>query len=900
MNDFHVSFSRTCAYRFDRYENFASHIVQSGITIMIHHASSRRSILLFVVVGLLSLACGSRGSIASSGPSSSADGKIEYGCFDTECSIREKLNYIARRSYEYEKVYGNGQIDSTSGGSKPSRFGANLRGLSEPPPFCDLCSQFNPSAYLKDGAENIIVNGLPGNISCQEALDYWLSIYYLPSGLFNSPRTTCENKVQAMQRDFCGVPGHFKTFEGLLDKNDRSVPPELICSDSTKDRCAFDSHDKELQCFWSRRQCTWDGTSCKHGLTSNEIEFFNIPERDLNVCSLASSPQECYSTPLSDWHCGSFAGMERDNVCFEIADEQTCEQSSVVVSESCEWYEKEYGRETMFPSCCNYEYTQPYGGERWCEEAGDGSYTYVADGRTVPSAFDGLSCDDYFVTKYKPEYQSREALLKSELYADKVPEMDAACCVPPTNPPTTPPTMQPSNRPTSALPASGEGPTGPPTCNPLDVFDNENVYLPDQSKKESDWYPRWDGGSRELQSPPMTRDPSDDLVEVRGQGSVLIANGSAILVDSAQFYIRSEQPNAFENVEITGWARYLEDGKVFPSSGFNLIAPTNYQGPGDDDCNYRYYQVQIRRDNGRVAVWKRAARASGAQTPKRHFDVASLSSASLLNWIGMKFVVLAVDDDTVRLELYVDIGNGWEQAFSFIDKHGLWATTSDLPSDCDAGREDAIVGEKNYVGVTNFGHDGSMVEWKNVTVRNIVSEKYEDCEDGSTGSAEEDKVTGAPVPSPTLEPVAEASSSPTPFPTPAEGEPSAETSAEPTTRETDLTTKSDGETDPPANMTDDAGSSESVDPRESEENGAEGSVRLGKTNGTTLMAATCAVVALAAAGGLVCVCRRRYQTKAGFDESDDINSENDVVGSVPVSRNIDADPGGSPAWLAFK
>mmetsp|Transcript_15847 Transcript_15847/g.34434 ORF Transcript_15847/g.34434 Transcript_15847/m.34434 type:complete len:894 (-) Transcript_15847:69-2750(-) len=880
------------AYRVDGYGYFASHIVQSGINIMIHTAASRLSVLLSVVLGLLSLAYGSRGSIASSRPSSSVDGNVEYGCFDTDCSIREKLNYIALRSSAYEKVYGNEQIDINSGGTKPGGFGAYLRGLSQSPPFCDLCPQFHPAAKLKEDAENIIVNGLPGDISCQEALDYWLTMYYLPPGLFNSPRTTCDDKVQSMQRDFCGVSGLHKTFEAVLDRDDRSVPPELICSDSKKDRCAFDTHDKELQCFWSRRQCTWDGTSCKHGLSSSEIEFFNIPERDLNVCSFASSQQECYSTPLSDWHCGSFAGMERDNVCFGITDEQTCAQSSVVVSESCEWYEKEYGRETMFPSCCDYEYTQPYGGERWCEEAGDGGYTYVADGRTVPSAFDGVSCDDYFVTKYKPEYQSRGALLDSELYKEKVSEMDAACCVPPTPPPT----VQPPD-----LPASGEGPTGSPTCNPLDVFGNENVYFSDQSKKELDWYPGWDGRNLELQSPPMIRDPSDDLAEVRGQGTVLIANGSAILVDSAQLYIRSKQPNAFEYVEITGRARYLEDGKVFPSSGFNLIAPTNYQGPGDDDCNFRYYQVQIRRDNGRVAVWKRAARASGAQTPKRHFDVESLSSSSLLNWIGMKFVVLAIGNDAVRLELYVDVGNGWEQAFSFIDKHGLWATTSDLPSDCDAGRDDAIVGGKNYVAVTNFGSGGSKVEWKGITVRNIVSEKYEDCEDRSTGSAEEDKLTGAPVPSPTPEPVAKPSPPPTLYPTPAEDkpsqEPSAGPSAETTLRETDVTTQSDGETDPSVNMTDAAGSPESFDPRESEENGAESSDRLGKTNGTTLMSATSAVVALAAAGGLVCVCRRRYRAKAGFDKNNDITDENDVVDNVPVSRNIDADPEGSPAWV---
>ena len=80
--------------------------------------------------------------------------------------------------------------------------------------------------------------------------------------------------------------------------------------------------------------------------------------------------------------------------------------------------------------------------------------------------------------------------------------------------------------------------------------------------------------------PPVGADPQDDRTEVRGTGNITISSGSATLTNSAELYMRAKAAGSpspgFENIEFTGYARYVQDGDVKPASGFNMIAPTNY------------------------------------------------------------------------------------------------------------------------------------------------------------------------------------------------------------------------------------------------------------------------------------------------------------------------------------
>ena len=885
------------------------------MTAITYRASKLSAIIVLHLGVLLCSSCAAAANMTKT------DHPIDEVCSNTTCSIHQKQEYVHVHSSEKEegKVSSSGSIVSTS-------RSYHLRGLNQ---FCDLCPTYEPNATPKPNAHELIVDGIPGSISCQDGFRY-VEEYYLPSDFPDSPRTTCDDKLRAIQSDFCGIPGlGGGRLEKLLDDN-KNIPAELICSDSPKDRCGFDSYDKEWGCIWTYRACTWEfsSESCTHGLTSNEIIFFGLSDDDLNVCSMASSDVECWSTPVSDEHCGSFAGMERDSVCYDIADKQTCEQSSTVVSEPCEWYEKDYGRETMFPSCCDYEYNPPSAGTLWCEEAGDGSWTFVADGRTVTSAVNGLTCDDYFSTKYKHMFHSRDALLGSALYADIVPEMDAACCVPPTNQPTAPPSSSPThglvpgssdpptNRPTLAPSPLTDAPTGPPTCDALDVFGTEMVYVPDPGKGSSNWYSEWNE-YREVQSPPTTIDPVDARVELRMQGTVLFSKGSAILTDNAQLFIRSREPASWESLEFTGFARYLQDGAISPGSGFNMIAPTNYKGPqDDDDCNSRYYQVQIRRDDGRVAIWKRGFKR--AQTLKKHRVVESLSNSSLRTWVGMKIVVLAVGNDSVKLEVYVDPGSGWQQVFSFVDEPGSWATTSDIPSDCGFDRDDVVSGGKNFVGVGNFVSLGAKVEWKDVTIRNVLPTTFEEvCGDDTMDVADEVILTEQPSPLPMTNYANEESGSPTSSPFPGKVDASSST-----------TESQDGSSlliiyDPTKQLSGESGQSEvraSEQPEESEQTTVENSEQTTVENSeqieaeissggscgmmcfleanlTTLIGATAALLGVFLAGGGFLFWRRNRAKEDSEDGS--IASGDYGVKETPTTpRNTNGGPA-DVAWLTF-
>lgn len=286
----------------------------------------------------------------------------------------------------------------------------------------------------------------------------------------------------------------------------------------------------------------------------------------------------------------------------------------------------------------------------------------------------------------------------------------------------------------------------PKSCGPRDMFGHEMMYHSDASKTTLDWHASWEN-LRTLSSPPVGADPQDDRTEVRGTGNITISSGSATLTNSAELYMRAKAAGSpspgFENIEFTGYARYVQDGDVKPASGFNMIAPTNYSGPRDDGCNSRYYQAQIRRDNGKVSFFKRGSKNS--YSARNQASLPSMTGSSLSDWIGMKFVVLSNhegEEDMTLLELYVDLGDGkgWRLAHSFEDKAAEWKTTKDIPAECGAANDDHIFGEKNYVGISNIGNEETMVEWRQLNIRNVSPEKYL-CADPAP--------TQAPTPTPT-------------------------------------------------------------------------------------------------------------------------------------------------------
>ncbi|HKG70254.1 MAG TPA: hypothetical protein VKA87_00085, partial [Nitrososphaeraceae archaeon] len=83
-------------------------------------------------------------------------------------------------------------------------------------------------------------------------------------------------------------------------------------------------------------------------------------------------------------------------------------------------------------------------------------------------------------------------------------------------------------------------------------------------------------------------------------------------------------------------------------------------------------------------------------------------------WVGIKLVAYDLDDDEVKLELWVDDGdeeNNWKKATEYVDD-GDWEVSG---SDCDRDSDDII--EDGTRG--GFRVDDSEFEFKDLSIREI-------------------------------------------------------------------------------------------------------------------------------------------------------------------------------------
>lgn len=261
-----------------------------------------------------------------------------------------------------------------------------------------------------------------------------------------------------------------------------------------------------------------------------------------------------------------------------------------------------------------------------------------------------------------------------------------------------------------------------PECE-QDDFGNWAFYLTDESKTNvSDWSSSsWYVQERSLESPPVTKDPFDERLEVRNTAKVSIANGTAVLTDTGELYVNSSTPEGFKDVEITVEFQYRQDGSVLPGSGLTIIGPTRYQGPGDDPCLARSYRAHIRRVDGQVAFQKEGSK--NVFTTRSFGPFGGLLGSDLSEgWIGAKFIVQSLDDGSVKLELFIDLQNaqGWKLAYSLEDEPGQWLVTKDIPSECRVGWDSVVYGAGSYVGLYNFGSEDTQVAIRRFTVRNIL------------------------------------------------------------------------------------------------------------------------------------------------------------------------------------
>ena len=171
--------------------------------------------------------------------------------------------------------------------------------------------------------------------------------------------------------------------------------------------------------------------------------------------------------------------------------------------------------------------------------------------------------------------------------------------------------------------------------------------------------------------------------------------------------IHADSPDdEWKNVEMTGYFK-LEEG----SDQFTLIAR---QGPtynDDGGCDaYGYYGL-LSSDGD--AYFKKKLWHHGGYTDRtavEHNVVDDLDG----RWVGIKLVTYNLDDDKVKLELWVDDGdeeNNWKKVTDYVDD-GHWKVHG---SDCDKDSDD-IIDEGTRGG---FRVDDSEFEFKDLSIREI-------------------------------------------------------------------------------------------------------------------------------------------------------------------------------------
>jgi hypothetical protein len=185
--------------------------------------------------------------------------------------------------------------------------------------------------------------------------------------------------------------------------------------------------------------------------------------------------------------------------------------------------------------------------------------------------------------------------------------------------------------------------------------------------------------------------------------------------------IHADSPDdEWKNVEMTGYFK-LEEG----NDQFTLVAR---QGPtynDDGGCGaYGYYGMLSAEGD---AFFKKKLYHHGGYSDRTAVEENVVDDLDD-RWVGIKLVAYDLDDDEVKLELWVDDGNeenNWKKATEYVDD-GDWEVSG---SDCDRSDDDII--EDGTRG--GFRVDDSEFEFKNLSIREIAGEE---------GAAETDEEEG--------------------------------------------------------------------------------------------------------------------------------------------------------------
>jgi hypothetical protein len=187
--------------------------------------------------------------------------------------------------------------------------------------------------------------------------------------------------------------------------------------------------------------------------------------------------------------------------------------------------------------------------------------------------------------------------------------------------------------------------------------------------------------------------------------------------------IHADSPDdEWRNMEMTGYFR-LEEG----DDQFTLVAR---QGPtynDDGGCGAYGYYGMLSADGD--AFFKKKLFHHGGYSDRTAVEENAVDDLHD-RWVGIKLVVYDLDDDAVKLELWVDDGdeeNNWRKVTEYED-HGDWETNG---SDCERDSDETI--DEGTRG--GFRVDDSQFEFKNLSIREIDAGKGGTVEEGNNQEA---------------------------------------------------------------------------------------------------------------------------------------------------------------------
>lgn len=294
----------------------------------------------------------------------------------------------------------------------------------------------------------------------------------------------------------------------------------------------------------------------------------------------------------------------------------------------------------------------------------------------------------------------------------------------------------------------------------------------------SDWASKW--GNDDTQSNVRTGtsnvptrvlekafqvDPFDSRVMMRGSGTIELGNGLCIMKASPRLYIAQVDgdDDGFGNVEFVAYGKYQSFGSLKSSSGLTMAARTSHSRYKVDGCDAAGYYARIYAQTGEASFQVRrsssycdmACFSDRRELFGSHLFISCCFCSSLLQkeyyhgsdgtvysnsrrvnlfeggipldqFVGLKFRIFTTgeNNDEVKLELYVDRTNGenggdWVLVHSFIDKQGAMPAGKKVPSHCTIQSGDPILLPGHDCFLRSDGDDGTVVHWKNSTIREI-------------------------------------------------------------------------------------------------------------------------------------------------------------------------------------